>query len=60
MLESKVRDDTIIETLDIDYKGIQSLNNLNANNIMRCERQIKKCALRMCLKYLTVAMQKNF
>jgi len=45
MLENETRNDTIIETSNADYKDIQFLNNLNANNTMRCGRHIKNCAL---------------
>jgi len=45
MLENDARDDIIIETLDADYKDIESLNNLNVINTMQCEKHVKNCAL---------------
>jgi len=45
MLESDARDDIIIETLDADYEDIESLNNLDVINIMRCNKHVKNCAL---------------
>jgi len=41
MLESDARDDIIIETLDADYENIESLNNLDVINTMRCNKHVK-------------------
>ena len=38
-------DDLTIETLDADYEDIDSLNNLDVTNTMRCVQHIKNCAL---------------
>jgi len=43
ILESDARDDTIIETLDADYKDIESLNNLDVINTMRCGKHVTNC-----------------
>jgi len=43
MLESDPRDN--IETLDADYEDIESLNNLDVINTMRCNKHVKNCAL---------------
>jgi len=50
MFESNARDDTIIETLDVDYEEIESLNKLNVINTMRCENYVKNCASQNLLK----------
>jgi len=43
MLERNARDDIIIETLDADYEDIESLNNLDVINTMRCNKHVKNC-----------------
>jgi len=43
MLESDAQDDTIIETLDADYEDIESLNNLDIINTIRCEKYVMSC-----------------
>jgi len=58
MLESDARDDIIIETLDADYEDVESLNNLDVINTMRCNKHVKNCALQNVLKIL-VNMYKN-
>jgi len=45
MLENDARDDITIETLDADYEDIESLNNLDVINTMRCNKHVKNCAL---------------
>lgn len=35
----------IIETLDAGYDDIKSLNKLDVNNTMRCEKHVKHCAM---------------
>jgi len=50
MLENDARDDVIIETLDADYDDIESLDNLDVSNTMRCGRHAKNCALQNVLK----------
>jgi len=54
MLKSEERDDMIgrddIKLLNVDYKDIQALNNLNPNNTMRCGKLIKNCALQNVFK----------
>jgi len=37
-------------TLDVDYKGIESLSNLNVIDIMRCEKHVNDCALQNVFK----------
>ena len=44
-LDGNTRADVIIETLDIDYEDIKSLNKLNVVNTLRCGRHAKHCAL---------------
>ncbi|KYN26858.1 hypothetical protein ALC57_03759 [Trachymyrmex cornetzi] len=39
-----------IETLDTDYKDIDSLHNLDVNNTMRCGKHVKNCALQNVFK----------
>ncbi|KYN14453.1 hypothetical protein ALC57_13340, partial [Trachymyrmex cornetzi] len=43
-------DNLIIETLDADYKDIDSLHNLDVINTMRCGKHIKNCALQNVFK----------
>jgi len=50
MLESDARDDIIIETLDADYEDVESLNNLDVINTMRCNKHVKNCALQNVFK----------
>jgi len=50
MLESDARDDIIIETLDADYEDIESLNNLDVINTMRCNKHVGNCALQNIFK----------
>jgi len=38
-LKSETKDDTIIETLDIDYENVESLKNLDDINTMRCGKR---------------------
>ncbi|KMQ88086.1 hypothetical protein RF55_12482 [Lasius niger] len=40
----------IIETLDADYEDIESLNNLDVTNSMRCGKHVKNCALQNVFK----------
>ncbi|KYN16368.1 hypothetical protein ALC57_11378 [Trachymyrmex cornetzi] len=40
-------DNLTIETLDADYKDIDSLNNLDVTNTMRCSRNAKKKCINM-------------
>ena len=42
--------DMTIETLDIDYEDIKSLNNLNIINTMRCGKHAKNCTLQNVFK----------
>lgn len=39
-----------IKTLDADYEDIESLNNLDVSNTIRCEKHIKNCALQNVFK----------
>ena len=34
---------SIVMTLDVDYEDIESLNNLDITNIMRCGKHAKNC-----------------
>ncbi|KYN29918.1 hypothetical protein ALC57_00626 [Trachymyrmex cornetzi] len=43
-------DNLTIETLDADYKDIDSLHNLDVTNTMRCGKHIKNCALQNVFK----------
>ncbi|KYN10283.1 hypothetical protein ALC57_17580, partial [Trachymyrmex cornetzi] len=43
-------DNLIIETLDADYKDIDSLHNLDITNTMRCGKHIKNCTLQNVFK----------
>lgn len=48
--ENNARDDAIIETLDADYNDIESVNNLDVNNTMRCGKHVKNCILQNVFK----------
>jgi len=50
MLESDAKHDIIFETLDTDHEDIESLNNLDVINIMRCNKHVKNCALQNVFK----------
>ena len=50
LLENYARKNLNIETLDADYEDIESLNNLDVTNTMRCEKHVKNCALQNVLK----------
>ena len=43
-------DDLTIATLDADYEDIDSLNNLDVTNTLRCGQHIKSCALQNVFK----------
>jgi len=49
MLESDAKDNIIIETL-ANYEDIESLNNLDVINTMRCNKHAKNCALQNVFK----------
>jgi len=48
MLESDARDDIIIETLAAE--DIESVNNLDVINTMRCNKHVKNCTLQNVFK----------
>ena len=50
ILDGDKRDDAIIETLDADYEDVESLNNLDAVNTIRCGKHVKHCAMQNVLK----------
>lgn len=50
LLENLARENLIIETLDADYEDIESLNNLDVTNTIRCGKHVKNCALQNVLK----------
>jgi len=50
LLQDDAKDDIIIETLDADYEDIESLNNLDVINTMRCNKHVKNCALQNVFK----------
>jgi len=50
MLKNDAKDDIIIETLDADYKDIESLNNLDVINTMQYNKHVKNCALQNVFK----------
>ena len=49
-LDENTKADVVIETLDIDYKDIESLNMLNVVNTLRCGRHAKHCAMQNVFK----------
>ncbi|KAL6256622.1 hypothetical protein P5V15_012733 [Pogonomyrmex californicus] len=44
LLDDK-RERVYVKTLDVDYKGVDSLNNLDADNTMQCGYHYTNCAL---------------
>jgi hypothetical protein len=50
LLENYARKNLTIETLDADYEDVESLNNLDVTNTMRCGKHVKNCALQNVLK----------
>ncbi|KMQ83885.1 hypothetical protein RF55_7568 [Lasius niger] len=50
MLDDNAKENLIIETLDADYDDIESLNNLDVKNTMRCGKHVKNCALQNVFK----------
>lgn len=50
IIDNDAREDLIIETLDVDYEDIESLNNLDVTNTIRCREHVKKCALQNVFK----------
>jgi len=50
MLASDAKNDVIIETFDADHEDIESLNNLDVINTMRCNKHVKNCALQNVFK----------
>ncbi|KYQ48812.1 hypothetical protein ALC60_12135 [Trachymyrmex zeteki] len=55
------RERMYIETLDAVYEDMESLTNLDVtNNIMRCGKHAKNCALQNVLKVYNWWLQKNF
>lgn len=50
MLDNDERENITIQTLDADYEDIESLNNLDATNTMRCGKHIRNCALQNVFK----------
>jgi hypothetical protein len=43
-------DNAIVETLDEHYEDVESLNNLDARNTIRCGKHAKNCALENVFK----------
>src|SRR5580765_3034104 len=50
ILDDDARAKLIIKTLDADYDDIESLNNLNVKNTIRCGKHVKHCALQNVFK----------
>lgn len=44
------RNDAVIETLDADYEDVETLNNLDAVNTVRCGKHVKHCAMQNVFK----------
>jgi len=50
LLDILNNDEVIVETIDVYYNEIESLENLDATNTFRCERHGKCCALQNVFK----------
>ena len=50
LLDILNNDDVIVETIDVHYNNIESLENLDATNTFRCGRHVKCYALKNVLK----------
>lgn len=59
MLSDDARENLIIETLDADYDDIESLNNLDVKNTMRCGKHVKNCALQNVFKIFNWWLQRQ-
>ena len=51
LLDILNNDDVIVKTIDMHYDEIDSLENLDATNTFRCEKQSKCYALQNVLKF---------
>ena len=49
-LDENTRAVVIIETLDIEYEDVKSLNKLNVVNTLRCDKHAKHCAMQNVFK----------
>jgi len=58
-LENEVRNDMIIDTLDVDYENVGSLKNLDNINTMRCGKHIENCALQNVFKIFNWRSQRQ-
>ncbi|KAL6417116.1 hypothetical protein ACFW04_014679 [Cataglyphis niger] len=54
LLENYARKNLIIETLDADYEDINSLNNLDVANTIRCGKHVKNCLPFPSLKFQSI------
>jgi len=50
LLQDDAKEDIYIENIDEHYKDIESLNNLDIINTMRCNKHVKNCALQNVFK----------
>lgn len=57
ILDVNVRNNVIIETVDADYEDIESLNNLDTANTIRCAKHIKNCAMQNVFKLYNYWLQ---
>jgi hypothetical protein len=57
ILDVNVRNDVIIETVDADYEDIESLNNLDTTNTIKCGKHVKNCAMQNVFKLYNCWLQ---
>ena len=50
LLDIVNNDDVVVETIDVHYDDIESLENLDATNTFQCGRHVKCCELENVLK----------
>ena len=50
LLQDDAREDAYIESIDVDYEDIESLNKLNVMHTLRCQKHVSNCALQNVFK----------
>ena len=56
-LKDMLDSDAIVETMDGDYEDLESLNNLDVFNTIRCGKHVKNCALQNVFKLYNWLLQ---
>lgn len=56
-LKDMLDNDAIVETMDADYEDLESLNNLDVFNTIRCAKHVKNCAIQNVFKLYNYWLQ---